>query len=225
MSELFLPLFAFMFSTALFPSIRRRLDESGIPPPWRGLPITLATAMLMSMALLGFADAERNPVQVFAVFVATSLGFAAAAWLRKASKSKPTVEQIDRLLPQTQCGQCGFPGCRPYASAIAAGNADINQCPPGGDAGVRALARLLGREAKPLNPDNGVEKPKAVALIREPECIGCTKCIQACPVDAIVGASKSMHVVIADLCTGCELCIPPCPVDCIDLVVIGPMHS
>lgn len=127
-------------------------------------------------------------------------------------------ERIDALLPQTQCGQCGYAGCKPYARAIAEGSADINQCPPGGDAGVRALAALLGREPKPVNPDNGVEKPFRVALIREAECIGCTKCIQACPVDAIVGASKRMHTVLADLCTGCELCIPPCPVDCIDLV-------
>ena len=128
------------------------------------------------------------------------------------------VEQIDRLLPQTQCGQCGFPGCKPYARAIARGEADIDQCPPGGAAGVIALANYLGREPKPVNPLNGIEKPKVIAIIREQECIGCTKCIQACPVDAIIGASRSMHTVLADLCTGCELCIPPCPVDCIDLV-------
>ena len=128
-------------------------------------------------------------------------------------------EQINRLLPQTQCGKCHFPACRPYAEAIAAGLADINQCPPGGEAGVRALARLLGLTAKPLNPENGIEKPPVVALIREAECIGCTKCIQACPVDAIIGAPKFMHTVLADLCTGCELCSPPCPVDCIDLVL------
>jgi electron transport complex protein RnfB len=127
-------------------------------------------------------------------------------------------ERIDRVLPQTQCRQCGYSGCKPYARAIAAGDADINQCPPGGAAGIRELARLLGRKAKPLNPANGVEKPPVLALIREAECIGCTKCIQACPVDAIVGAPKLMHTVLADLCTGCELCLPPCPVDCIDLV-------
>lgn len=127
-------------------------------------------------------------------------------------------EAIERLLPQTQCGQCGYAGCKPYAQALARDEADINQCPPGGEAGVRALARLLDRSPKPLNPANGMEKPVVVALIREVECIGCTKCIQACPVDAIVGASKRMHTVLADLCTGCELCIPPCPVDCIDLV-------
>ena len=134
----------------------------------------------------------------------------------------PMVERIDRLLPQTQCAQCGYPGCRPYAEAIARGDADINQCPPGGDAGVRALAELLGREPKPLNPENGVEKPPVVARIVEEDCIGCTKCIQACPVDAIIGAPKRMHVVIADLCTGCELCLPPCPVDCIVLVPPAP---
>ena len=135
--------------------------------------------------------------------------------------------QIDKLLPQTQCGQCGYPGCKPYAQAIARGEADINQCPPGGEAGIRALSGLLDRPAKPLNPDNGIEKPKAVALIREAECIGCTKCIQACPVDAIVGAPKLMHTVLADLCTGCELCIAPCPVDCIDLFPVrGPaLHA
>jgi electron transport complex protein RnfB len=130
----------------------------------------------------------------------------------------PVVERIDRLLPQTQCAQCGFPGCRPYAQAIADGRADINQCPPGGDAGVRALAALLGREPKPLDPDHGVEKPRRVAWIDERTCIGCTKCIQACPVDAIVGAPKLMHTVIAELCTGCDLCLPPCPVDCIEML-------
>jgi electron transport complex protein RnfB len=129
------------------------------------------------------------------------------------------VEQVQRILPQTQCGQCGFGGCRPYAEALARGEADIDQCPPGGDAGARALARLLDRPAKPVNPENGIEKPLRLAFIREPECIGCTKCIQACPVDAIVGGAKRMHTVVAALCTGCELCIPPCPVDCIDLVM------
>ena len=125
---------------------------------------------------------------------------------------------IDALLPQTQCTQCGYAGCRPYADAVASGVADINQCPPGGDEVVRALALLLHREAKPLNPANGVYRAPQVAVIDEATCIGCTKCIQACPVDAIVGASKLMHTVIASWCTGCELCIPPCPVDCIALL-------
>jgi electron transport complex protein RnfB len=129
-------------------------------------------------------------------------------------------ERIEALLPQTQCTQCGYSGCKPYSQAIASGEADINQCPPGGEAGVRALAELLGREPVPLNAAHGVHKAPQVAFIREAECIGCTKCIQACPVDAIVGASKLMHTVVAELCTGCELCLPPCPVDCIDLVAV-----
>ena len=126
-------------------------------------------------------------------------------------------QRIDALLPQTQCTKCGYDGCRPYAEAIAAGEAAINQCPPGGDDGVSKLAALLHREVKPLNPANGVYRPPQVAFIDEAVCIGCTKCISACPVDAIVGASKLMHTVIASWCTGCELCLPPCPVDCIAL--------
>ena len=136
-------------------------------------------------------------------------------------ESDPVVDRIEALLPQTQCAQCNFPGCRPYAEAIASGEADINQCPPGGEAGIAALANLLGVEALPLNPENGEEKPKAVAVIDEPACIGCTLCIQACPVDAIVGSAKLMHTIIEAECTGCELCLPPCPVDCIDLVELG----
>jgi len=152
---------------------------------------------------------------VLAASFGAVLGWAA---LRFRVERDPIVEQIDELLPQTQCGQCGYPGCRPYAEAIAAEHADINQCPPGGEAGVRALATLLGREPKPLNPEHGAEAPKKLALIIEADCIGCTKCIQACPVDAIIGAPKLMHTVIDELCTGCELCLPPCPVDCIELV-------
>jgi electron transport complex protein RnfB len=128
------------------------------------------------------------------------------------------VERINALLPQTQCAQCGYPGCRPYAEAIAAGQAGINQCPPGGQAGVQALADLLGAEVRPLDETRGEHKPPIVALIDEDRCIGCTLCIQACPVDAIIGAARQMHTVIADECTGCELCLAPCPVDCIDLV-------
>ncbi|MFO8153739.1 electron transport complex subunit RsxB [Thioalkalivibrio sp.] len=127
----------------------------------------------------------------------------------------PIADQVDNLLPQTQCGQCSYPGCRPYAEAIAAGEADINRCPPGGEATVLALADLLGRDPKPLEVE---EKEKAVAVIDEQTCIGCTLCIQACPVDAIVGAAKQMHTVIESECTGCELCLEPCPVDCIDMV-------
>jgi electron transport complex protein RnfB len=126
--------------------------------------------------------------------------------------------RIDALLPQTQCTKCGYPACRPYAQAIAAGEAEINQCPPGGEAVIRELAALLGREVRPLNPRNGIEQPRRVALIDEARCIGCTLCIQACPVDAIVGAPKLMHTVVTELCSGCDLCLPPCPVDCIDMV-------
>jgi electron transport complex protein RnfB len=127
-------------------------------------------------------------------------------------------DRIDAALPQTQCGRCGYPACRPYAEAIARGEAPINRCPPGGAEGVRTLARLTGLPVLTLDPKCGVEAPPRLALIDEDVCIGCTKCIQACPVDAIVGASKLMHTVVADLCTGCELCVPPCPVDCIDMV-------
>jgi electron transport complex protein RnfB len=133
------------------------------------------------------------------------------------AKQRPLAERIDALLPQTQCTECGYDGCRPYAEAIAAGAADIDQCPPGGDEGVARLAELLGREAKPLNPAHGEYRPPQLAVIDEAACIGCAKCIRACPVDAIVGASKLMHTVIASWCTGCGLCMPPCPVDCIAL--------
>jgi len=127
-------------------------------------------------------------------------------------------ERIDALLPQTQCTKCGYPACRPYAEAIARGEAEINQCPPGGDAAIRELAALLGRKIRPLNPRNGIEQPRRVALIDEARCIGCTLCIQACPVDAIVGAAKLMHTVVTELCSGCDLCVAPCPVDCIAMV-------
>ena len=128
------------------------------------------------------------------------------------------VERLDRLLPQTQCGQCGFDGCLPYARAMARGEAGIDRCPPGGDAGARALARLLQLPPRPYDRSRGTHRPPQVARVVEADCIGCTRCIQACPVDAIVGGSKLMHTVIAPLCTGCELCLPACPVDCIELL-------
>jgi Na+-translocating ferredoxin:NAD+ oxidoreductase subunit B len=134
------------------------------------------------------------------------------------------IDRIDALLPQTQCQKCGFDGCRPYAEAIHAGKADINQCPPGGRETIAALAQLLGLPEKPLNPEHGAESPPQVAFIDETSCIGCVKCIKACPVDAIVGARRHMHTVIAAECTGCELCLPPCPVDCIRLVPAAAMH-
>jgi electron transport complex protein RnfB len=156
------------------------------------------------------------PLAALGLLFGLGLGWAAR---RFKSDTDPVVDQIEAILPQTQCAQCGYPGCRPYAEAIAGGDADINQCPPGGEAGIRALADLLGREPKPLNPENGAEAPKAVAVIDESICIGCTLCIQACPVDAIVGAPKLMHTVIESECTGCDLCLPPCHVDCIEMVV------
>jgi Na+-translocating ferredoxin:NAD+ oxidoreductase subunit B len=140
------------------------------------------------------------------------LGYAS---IRFHVEGDPITDQIEKLLPQTQCGQCGFAGCRPYAEAIAAGETEINKCPPGGEAAMVALADLLGRDPVPLDAEATEAKPKAVALIKEQECIGCTLCLQACPVDAIIGAAKQMHVVIEAECTGCERCLPPCPVDCI----------
>ena len=142
------------------------------------------------------------------------LGFAA---IKFKTEGNPVVDQVNALLPQTQCGQCSYPGCRPYAEAIVAGEA-INKCPPGGESTIHQLADLLNLEPLPLDAEHGVEKPKTVAYIHEDECIGCTKCIQACPVDAILGAAKLMHTVIASECTGCDLCVEPCPVDCIDMI-------
>lgn len=136
-------------------------------------------------------------------------------------KQDRLIAQIDALLPQTQCRQCGYDGCKPYATAIASDEANINQCPPGGDAGIHALSTLLQRPYQPLNLAHGVTKAKAVAVIDEASCIGCTLCISACPVDAILGASKRMHTVISQECTGCELCLPPCPVDCISMQTVA----
>lgn len=131
-------------------------------------------------------------------------------------------DQINALLPQTQCTSCGYPDCAHYAQAIARGEAEINLCPPGGAEGIERLARATGRPVIPLNPVHGVEGPRYWAVIEEDWCIGCTMCIKACPVDCIVGAPKQMHTVIEEQCTGCELCIPACPVDCISLV---PVHA
>jgi electron transport complex protein RnfB len=146
-----------------------------------------------------------------AVILGAALGYAS---IKFKVEGDPLVEKIDAILPQTQCGQCGFPGCKPYAEAIAKGEADINKCPPGGEEGIHKLADLLGKEFIPFG-EGAAPKGKAVAFIDENTCIGCTLCIQACPVDAIAGAAKQMHTIIAQECTGCELCLPPCPVDCI----------
>ena len=143
---------------------------------------------------------------------------APAALKPRRGDNEVVVERIEACLPQTQCGQCLYAGCRPYAEAVAAGSADINQCPPGGQDTINALARLLGRSRKRLNPLHGQEAAARVAFIREDLCIGCKLCIKACPVDAILGSAKSMHTVITTECTGCDLCVEPCPVDCIDML-------
>ena len=167
-----------------------------------------------------------DPVLIFAIIALVALALVFGAVLGFASvkfrvESDPIVEQIDSLLPQTQCGQCGFPGCRPYAQAIADGDAEINRCPPGGQATIQHLADLLDVEPLELDAESGVEEEDTkVAYIIEDLCIGCTKCIQACPVDAILGAAKQMHTVIVDECTGCDLCVEPCPVDCIEMVTV-----
>jgi electron transport complex protein RnfB len=144
------------------------------------------------------------------------LGFAS---VRFKVEGDPLVEQLDDLLPQTQCGQCGYPGCKPYAEAVANGEA-INKCAPGGEDTIKKIADLMGVEVQPLDESHGVDNTPKVAFIIEEDCIGCTKCIQACPVDAILGASKQMHTIIADECTGCDLCVAPCPVDCIEMIPV-----
>lgn len=169
--------------------------------------------LLINNPILGALIALGSLALIFGAI----LGFAAVKFK---VEGDPLVEQIDALLPQTQCGQCGHPGCRPYAQGIVSGEA-INKCPPGGQTTINALADLLGVEAPSLDEEHGEEKDKkTVAVIREDECIGCTKCIQACPVDAILGAAKMMHTVIADECTGCDLCVEPCPTDCIDMIPV-----
>lgn len=145
------------------------------------------------------------------------LGYAS---IRFHVEGDPVVDKIDALLPQTQCGQCSYAGCRPYAEAIASGSATINLCPPGGETTMLALADLLGVEPMPLDEEHAAEPEKTVVYIDEETCIGCTLCIQACPVDAILGAAKQMHTVIESECTGCNLCIPPCPVDCIHITPV-----
>ena len=172
----------------------------------------------------GFIDILQPLISLVVVLLALAAAGRASVWISR-QLEKPTdraalVEQINRLLPQTQCGQCGYAGCSPYADAIAHGQA-LNRCPPGGALTIRKLAALTARPALPLDTRHGWHLPDRVAVIREAECIGCTKCIQACPVDAIVGAPKRMHTVIASDCTGCDLCVDPCPVDCIDMLPLS----
>ncbi|MGX9460300.1 electron transport complex subunit RsxB [Shewanella sp. A14] len=154
-------------------------------------------------------------LSILALIFGAILGFASKKFK---VEGNPIVDQVEALLPQTQCGQCGYPGCRPYAEAIANGD-KINKCPPGGTATMEKIAVLMGVEPEALG-EEAQSNVKKVAYIREDECIGCTKCIQACPVDAILGAGKLMHTVIAKDCTGCDLCVEPCPVDCIDMIPV-----
>jgi len=164
--------------------------------------------MIISIAIAIFT------LGILAALFGALLGYSS---LRFKVKEDPIVEELDAILPQTQCGQCGYPGCKPYAQAIANGE-DINKCPPGGEAVMRKLAERMGIEPQQLQ---GEKKPKLVAFIHEDLCIGCTKCVQACPVDAIVGSTRQMHTVIGDECTGCELCVAPCPTDCIEMLPIA----
>ncbi len=224
----------FSLVLVLFAAMRERIAVADVPVAFRGAAIGMVTAGLMSLAFLGFTGLVSGCRSVcimgasiliavlvllaLAVVFGGLLGFAAE---RFRVEGNPLVDQIDSMLPQTQCGQCGFPGCRPYAESIANGDA-INKCPPGGETTIKALADLLDVEPQPLDAEHGVEQAKRVAVIREDECIGCTKCIQACPVDAILGAAKHMHTVIESECTGCDLCVEPCPVDCIDMITVEP---
>jgi len=169
--------------------------------------MTISTAIIFAVVAIG----------VLALIFGLVLGYAS---IRFTVEGAPLCAQIDVVLPQTQCGQCGYAGCKPYAEAIAEGD-DINKCPPGGEATIKRLADLMGVEPKPLDAAHGEEDVKKVAFIREDECIGCTKCIQACPVDAILGAAKHMHTVMTDECTGCDLCVDPCAVDCFEMVLVA----
>lgn len=148
------------------------------------------------------------------------LGYASR---RFAAEEDPVVDQVDDLLPQSQCGQCGYPGCRPYAEAVANNGENINRCAPGGEAVMLKIATLLNVEPQPIDGGDAAPEPaRMLAVIDEPNCIGCTKCIQACPVDAIVGATRAMHTVMSDLCTGCNLCVNPCPTQCIEMRPVSP---
>ncbi|QDP00930.1 electron transport complex subunit RsxB [Thalassotalea sp. PS06] len=163
-------------------------------------------SILIALLIFGF----------IAVIFGAMLGYAS---VRFKVEGDPLVEQIDALLPQTQCGQCGYPGCKPYAEAVANGDA-INKCAPGGDDTIKRIADLMGVDAIPMDESHEQDNTPKVAFIIEEDCIGCTKCIQACPVDAITGAAKQMHTVLTDECTGCDLCVDPCPVDCIEMVPV-----
>lgn len=159
-------------------------------------------------------------LSVFGLLFGLILGYASR---RFAVEDDPVVERIDELLPQSQCGQCGYPGCRPYAEAVGTKGEKINRCAPGGEAVMQKIATLLNVDPQPIDGDaDALEPVRMLAIIDESNCIGCTKCIQACPVDAIVGATRAMHTVISDLCTGCNLCVDPCPTQCIDLRPVAP---
>jgi len=170
--------------------------------------IETATGVLAATSFIG----------LLTLAVAMLLGLAAR---RFAAPGDTVVEQVNALLPQTQCGQCGHPGCRPYAEAIVVHQAPLNRCPPGGEATIVALADLLNRPVVAPDPDYGLREPPMVAVIDEAACIGCALCLQACPVDAILGSHHYMHTVIEKECTGCELCVAPCPVDCIRMAASG----
>jgi Na+-translocating ferredoxin:NAD+ oxidoreductase subunit B len=223
MSAILILIFLVIMLLFAYPAFRLRLQET-LRPRVHQKVLEYSSICIIVLVLFGLFSPRISNLWLFVLLALAAIGMAVLSRDRVVDDNADEatlIQQIDRLLPQTQCGQCDFPGCKPYATAIAQGRADINQCPPGGDEGIKALAKLLHRDSKPLNPTHGVHKPALLAIIREPECIGCTKCIQACPVDAIIGGPKLMHTIIASLCTGCELCIPPCPMDCIDLISIA----